>query len=68
MSNDEKSRILILRPCHTANCCPEIFLDPAALPEKAILITDDFQSSVSMSVDQFREFVRSAKKGELDYI
>jgi hypothetical protein len=59
------TRIAVL--CGQCNCgCPELFIDPAAAPERRIVITDDFGQRVQMSADQFQVLVEQARSGHLD--
>lgn len=53
--------------CGDCDCgCPELFVDPAAEPERRIVITDDFGQRIQMSQDQFADLVESARDGALD--
>ncbi|OSY43087.1 MULTISPECIES: hypothetical protein [Pseudonocardia] len=55
--------------CGSCNCgCPELYVDDAAVPEKRIVITDDFGQRIQMSVDQFSDLVASARDGVLDEV
>jgi len=53
--------------CGQCNCgCPELYVDPAAAPERRIVITDDFGQRIQMSVEQLRDLVSDVKGGVLD--
>ncbi|SOE79714.1 hypothetical protein SAMN05446589_8762 [Streptomyces sp. OV198] len=53
--------------CVDCNCgCPQLFLDPDALEDKRVRITDDFGQQVQMSEEQFADLVAQAKAGALD--
>jgi hypothetical protein len=55
--------------CGQCNCgCPELFVDHDALPERRIVITDDFGQRVQMSADQFQVLVEQARAGQLDEV
>jgi len=55
--------------CGQCNCgCPELFIDHAALPERRVVITDDFGQRVQMSADQFQVLVEQARSGSLDEV
>jgi hypothetical protein len=61
------TRIALL--CGQCNCgCPELFIDHAAVPERRIVITDDFGQRVQMSADQLRVLVEQARAGHLDEV
>ena len=52
--------------CGKCDCgCPELFLDPGAIPEKRVVITDDFGQRIQMSVDQFEDLLEQARGGAL---
>ena len=64
---DRHAPVFLARFCGNCDCgCPELYVDPAAPPERQVIITDDFGQRVEMSVDQFRDLVESAKSGALD--
>lgn len=53
--------------CGSCNCgCPELYVDDSAVPERRIVLTDDFGQRVQMSVDQLADLVASARAGVLD--
>lgn len=53
--------------CPKCDCgCPELFVDEEAVPEKRIVITDDFGQRIQMSTDQLVELVTAARTGLLD--
>jgi hypothetical protein len=55
--------------CGQCNCgCPELFVDDTAVPEKRIVITDDFGQRIQMSVGQLTDLVADIRKGVLDEI
>ncbi|MFP5069899.1 hypothetical protein ACLFMI_09560 [Pseudonocardia nantongensis] len=55
--------------CGSCNCgCPELYVDEAAVPERRIVITDDFGQRIRMSTDQFADLVASARNGVLDQL
>jgi hypothetical protein len=55
--------------CGSCDCgCPQLFVDPAAEPEKRVRLTDDFGQRVQMSADQFASLVEEAKSGALDHV
>jgi len=65
--HDRHTPVFLARFCGNCNCgCPELYVDPAAAPERQVIITDDFGQRVEMSLDQFRDLVESAKSGALD--
>ncbi|GAA4914834.1 hypothetical protein EV188_111119 [Actinomycetospora succinea] len=53
--------------CGQCSCgCPELYLDPAADEERRVVITDDFGSSIRMSLAQLAVIVDDARDGVLD--
>ena len=53
--------------CGQCNCgCPELYIDHDALPERRIIITDDFGQRIQMSHDQLRNLIADVKSGVLD--
>ena len=64
---DRTSRLQHLATfCGKCDCgCPELFFDPDAIPEKRVVITDDFGQRIQMSVDQFDDLVEQARNGLL---
>lgn len=53
--------------CGECSCgCPELFLDSEALPDRRVVITDDFGQRVRMSLDQFLVLVDQARSGVFD--
>jgi hypothetical protein len=53
--------------CGDCNCgCPELFLDESAAPEKRVVITDDFDQRIQMSLAQLEDLVADVKAGVLD--
>ena len=64
---DRTSRLVhVATFCGKCDCgCPELFLDPAAEPDKRVVITDDFGQRIQMSVDQFDDLVEQARTGVL---
>jgi hypothetical protein len=65
---DRNSKLVHLATfCGKCDCgCPELFLDPTAEPEKRVVITDDFNQRIQMSVDQFEDLVEQARGGVLN--
>lgn len=59
-------QILAVLRCTGCEKCPTVLHDVKAVPGQEIVITDDFGSSVRMSLDNLAEFVRQAKAGHLD--
>jgi hypothetical protein len=52
--------------CGSCNCgCPALAVDPAAPPERRIVITDDFGQRIEMSHDQFTDLLAQAASGDL---
>jgi hypothetical protein len=60
------SKILAVLRCNGSQCCPTVLHDAKAVPGREIIITDDFGSSVQMSLDNLAELVRQAKAGHLN--
>jgi hypothetical protein len=55
--------------CGQCNCgCPELYLDDAAVPEKRVVITDDFGQRIHMSLDQLADLVADVRRGVLDEV
>ncbi|AEA27968.1 hypothetical protein ACFQ34_23900 [Pseudonocardia benzenivorans] len=55
--------------CGSCNCgCPELHVDDAAVPEKRIVITDDFGQRIQMSVEQLADLVADVRRGVLDEV
>ena len=55
--------------CGNCNCgCPELFVDDAAVPDKRIVITDDFGQRIQMSVTQLADLVADVRRGVLDQV
>lgn len=53
--------------CGQCNCgCPEIYLDHTTSPERRVIITDDFDQRIHMSLDQLHDLVADVKAGVLD--
>jgi hypothetical protein len=53
--------------CGQCSCgCPELYIDHDALPERRIIITDDFGQRIQMSHDQLRNLIADVKSGVLD--
>jgi hypothetical protein len=53
--------------CGKCSCgCPELFIDPTAPPERRVVITDDFDQRIEMSLEQLDDLVAQAKSGTLD--
>ena len=53
--------------CGQCNCgCPELYIDHDALPERRIVITDDFGQRIQMSHDQLCNLIADVKSGVLD--
>lgn len=60
-------RRLITTFCGQCNCgCPELFIDESADEERRVVITDDFGSSIQMSLAQLHVLVSDVKDGALD--
>lgn len=58
---------LIATFCGQCNCgCPELFIDESADEERRVVITDDFGSSIRMSLAQLHVLVSDVKDGVLD--
>ena len=52
--------------CGNCNCgCPALSVNPAAVPERQIVITDDFGQRIEMSPDQFADLIHMASEGVL---
>lgn len=55
--------------CGSCNCgCPELFVDETAVPEKRIVVTDDFGQRIQMSVEQLADLVADVRRGVLDEV
>lgn len=55
--------------CGQCSCgCPELFIDHDAVPDRRVVITDDFGQRVQMSMEQFQVLVEQARSGELDKV
>lgn len=55
--------------CGQCSCgCPELFIDHDAVPDRRVVITDDFGQRVQMSMEQFQVLVGQARSGELDKV
>ena len=53
--------------CGQCSCgCPELYIDHDALPERRIVITDDFGQRIQMSHDQLCNLIADVKSGVLD--
>jgi len=53
--------------CGQCSCgCPELFIDHDAVPERRVVIADDFGQRVQMSMEQFGVLVEQARSGEFD--
>lgn len=62
-----EQRRLIATFCGQCNCgCPELFVDESAAEERRVVITDDFGSSIHMSLAQLHVLVSDVKDGALD--
>jgi hypothetical protein len=58
------TRIALL--CAECENCPEVLVDHAAVPQRRIVITDDFSQRVQMSEEQFRVLIAQARSGRLE--
>lgn len=55
--------------CGNCNCgCPELFVDETAVPERRVVITDDFGQRIEMSLPQLADLVADVRKGVLDEV
>jgi hypothetical protein len=55
--------------CGQCSCgCPELYVDDAAVPERRIVITDDFGQRIQMSVEQLADLVGDVRRGVLDEV
>jgi hypothetical protein len=55
--------------CGQCNCgCPELYIDDAAVPEKRVVITDDFGQRIQMSLGQLADLVADVRSGVLDEV
>jgi hypothetical protein len=55
--------------CGNCDCgCPELFVDESAVPDKRVVITDDFGQRIQMSVAQLADLVADVRRGVLDQI
>lgn len=53
--------------CGNCDCgCPELYVDESAVPERRIVITDDFGQRIEMSLPQLADLVADIRKGVLD--
>jgi hypothetical protein len=53
--------------CGQCNCgCPELLLDPQAPEQQRVVLTDDFDNQIRMSLEQLRVLVADVKNGVLD--
>ncbi|HMC79960.1 MAG TPA: hypothetical protein VKO35_05360 [Acidimicrobiia bacterium] len=52
--------------CHCHCGCVELFLDAEAPEAQRVVITDDFDQRIQMSVAQLRTIIERAKSGALD--
>jgi hypothetical protein len=53
--------------CGQCDCgCPELYLDDAAVPERRVVITDDFGQRIQMSLEQLADLVADVRRGVLD--
>lgn len=50
--------------CGKCDCgCPQLWIDPDAVPEKRVVLTDDFGQRIQMSADQMADLVEQARAG-----
>lgn len=55
--------------CGNCSCgCPELFLDQAAVPDRRVVLTDDFGQRIQMSLEQLSYLVSDVKNGVLDHL
>jgi hypothetical protein len=55
--------------CGSCSCgCPELYVDDAAVPERRVVITDDFGQRIEMSREQLADLVADVRRGVLDEI
>ncbi|QVQ50846.1 hypothetical protein J4H86_18530 [Spiractinospora alimapuensis] len=53
--------------CGKCDCgCPQLWIDPAAEPEKRVVLTDDFGQRIQMSADQLADLVEQARTGAFE--
>jgi hypothetical protein len=53
--------------CGNCDCgCPEVYLAEQAPAERRVVITDDFEQRVEMSLEQLAVLVSDIKSGALD--
>jgi hypothetical protein len=65
--DDGTGLVPVMRFCCHCHCgCVELFVEAEAPEEKRVVITDDFDQRIQMSVAQLRTIVRQAKSGALD--
>jgi hypothetical protein len=64
MATDNLSHVVTF--CGKCGCgCPELFVDHDAPADRRIVLTDDFGSRVSMSVEQLEAIAEEASSGRL---
>jgi hypothetical protein len=55
--------------CGKCDCgCPQLFLDDDAAPERRVVITDDFDQRIEMSLEQLADLVADVRSGALDSV
>ena len=64
---DPAELVPVMRFCCHCHCgCVELFFDAQAPDEQRVVITDDVDQRIQMSVAQLRTIVERAKSGALD--
>ncbi|HEY2706217.1 MAG TPA: hypothetical protein VGL20_21245 [Candidatus Dormibacteraeota bacterium] len=64
---DAFTPISVTRFCGASGCgCPELLVQPDAVAERRVVITDDFGQRIQMSPDQLRDLLEQARRGSLD--
>jgi hypothetical protein len=66
---DSADLVPVMRFCCHCHCgCVELFFDSQAPDGQRVVITDDFNQRIQMSVAQLRTIVERAKSGALDEV
>ena len=55
--------------CGSCSCgCPQLHLDDDAVPERRVVITDDYGQRIQMSLEQLADLVADVRRGVLDEV
>jgi hypothetical protein len=71
-SSTDRNRIAmrhIATFCGSCSCgCPQLFVNETAAPQRRVVITDDFDQRIEMSLEQLTDLVDAARSGALDEV